>query len=115
MPHDGRVDDWLDDRRPVRRVQRRPDAAPDPAAWPYRLAPVAQLLRDGLDLPAGVTFLVGENGSGKSTVVEAVAAEPRRVLRGGRPPVPKLGERVGWMIELFARMEQEQGIRRGLR
>jgi len=34
---------------------------------------VAQLARDGLDLSPFVTFLVGENGSGKSTIVEAVA------------------------------------------
>jgi predicted ATPase len=34
---------------------------------------VAQLVRRGLDLDPGVTFLVGENGSGKSTIVEAVA------------------------------------------
>ncbi|WP_435745057.1 AAA family ATPase [Nocardioides sp. SYSU DS0663] len=34
---------------------------------------VEQVVRRGLDLPPGVTFLVGENGSGKSTVVEAVA------------------------------------------
>ncbi len=32
-----------------------------------------QLLDEGLDLPAGVTLLVGENGSGKSTIVEALA------------------------------------------
>ncbi len=30
-------------------------------------------MQEGLDLPAGVTFLVGENGSGKSTIVEGVA------------------------------------------
>jgi predicted ATPase len=34
---------------------------------------VAQLVRQGLDLSPFVTFLVGENGSGKSTIVEAVA------------------------------------------
>ena len=34
---------------------------------------MAQLLREGLDLPAGLTVLVGENGSGKSTVVESLA------------------------------------------
>jgi predicted ATPase len=77
------ADGWLDDRRPVRRVQRRADAAYDPGAWPYRLPPVAQLLADGLDLPAGVTFLVGENGSGKSTVVEAVAAAAGLNAEGG--------------------------------
>jgi len=31
------------------------------------------LLRDGLELPAGLTVLVGENGSGKSTVMEILA------------------------------------------
>ena len=58
---------------PVRRVERHPQATYDPSVWPYTLAPVRQLLEDGLDLAPGVTFLVGENGSGKSTVVEAVA------------------------------------------
>ncbi len=77
------MEEWLDDRRPVRRVQRRPDAAYDPEAWPYRLPPVAQLLEVGLDLPAGVTFLVGENGSGKSTLVEAIATATGLNPEGG--------------------------------
>jgi predicted ATPase len=34
---------------------------------------VEQLLCEGLELPAGLTVLVGENGSGKSTVVEMLA------------------------------------------
>jgi predicted ATPase len=34
---------------------------------------VAQILRDGLELEPGLTVLVGENGSGKSTVVEMLA------------------------------------------
>ncbi|WP_432495256.1 AAA family ATPase [Kineococcus auxinigenes] len=59
--------------RPLRRLERHPDATVDPAAWPDRVPAVAQLLTEGLDLPAGVTFLVGANGTGKSTVVEAVA------------------------------------------
>ncbi len=45
----------------------------DPQTWPYTLAPVRQLVSEGLDLAPGVTFLVGENGSGKSTIIEAVA------------------------------------------
>ena len=60
-------------RRPVRRVERHPSRDLDRSRWPATVPAVAQLLRDGLDLPSGVTFLVGENGSGKSTVVEAVA------------------------------------------
>lgn len=45
----------------------------DPDRWPYRLPAVAQLLKDGLDLDPGVTILLGENGSGKSKIVEAIA------------------------------------------
>jgi predicted ATPase len=42
--------------------------------WPATVPAVAQLLRDGLELPAGATVLVGENASGKSTLVEVIAA-----------------------------------------
>ena len=58
---------------PVVRVAPRPDHSLDERAWPMTVPAVAQLLADGFDLPAGVTFLVGENGSGKSTIVEGVA------------------------------------------
>ncbi len=64
----------LTDRRPVRRIEQDPGGPGlDPDTWPGTLAPVRQLLADGLDLAPGVTILVGENGSGKSTLVEAVA------------------------------------------
>ena len=36
------------------------------------MGPVAQLLRDGLEL-SELTILVGENGVGKSIIIEAVA------------------------------------------
>jgi predicted ATPase len=61
------------DDRPVRRIRRFSDAAYDADAWPANIPAVRQLLDEGLDLPAGVTMLVGENGAGKSTIVEAVA------------------------------------------
>jgi predicted ATPase len=65
------------------RVQSRPGwflrqvrmagAAAD-GCYPFTLPAVRCLAQaGGLELPAGVTFLVGENGSGKSTIVEAVA------------------------------------------
>jgi predicted ATPase len=59
------------DQPPVVRVTVEEPLPAD--EWPMTIPAVAQLAREGLDLPTGVTFLVGENGSGKSTIVEAVA------------------------------------------
>lgn len=60
-------------RLPIRRVERSPYAEPPPAdTWPVTVPAVAQLLRDGLDLGPATVF-VGENGTGKSTLVEAIA------------------------------------------
>ena len=64
-------DAWVLDRRPVRRVV--PDDVPGDDRWPASIPAVAQLLAEGLELSPGVTLLVGENGTGKSTIVEAVA------------------------------------------
>ena len=69
--------------RPVRRVRRRPDAEVDPTAWPDSMPAVRQLLTQGLDLPARVTFLVGENGAGKSTVIEGIAEALEVPAEGG--------------------------------
>jgi predicted ATPase len=56
---------------PLRRVEAA-DTELDRRRWPATLAPVRQLLDDGLDLGA-VTVFVGDNGAGKSTLVEAIA------------------------------------------
>ena len=61
------------DQPPVVRAWVEPGDEPARHAWPMTVPAVGQLVADGLHLPAGVTFLVGENGSGKSTIVEAVA------------------------------------------
>ena len=62
----------FDRRLPLRRVERAPAAAVDETGWPGALPAVGQLLRDGLELgPA--TVLVGDNGTGKSTLVEGIA------------------------------------------
>ncbi|MCK2035706.1 AAA family ATPase [Microbacterium sp. SSW1-49] len=60
-------------QQPVVAVQPTDDAPTPGAQWPTSIPAVAQVLRDGIDLDPGVTFLVGENGSGKSTIVEGVA------------------------------------------
>lgn len=57
---------------PVRRVAAAEGVQPA-SRWPHTIPAVRQLLTDGLDLDRGVTFLVGENGTGKSTLVEAIA------------------------------------------
>lgn len=49
---------------------RNPDVLPD--GYPFSI-PIIQKL-DELDFTAPVTFLVGENGSGKSSLIEAIAA-----------------------------------------
>jgi predicted ATPase len=61
------------DARPVRAFLPGPDLRVDESAWPASVPAMAQVLREGLELPAGLTVLVGENGSGKSTVMEALA------------------------------------------
>lgn len=67
---------------PVRQVVRARDSELPLTTWPATLAPVAQVLTDGLDLgPA--TVLVGENGTGKSTLVEAIAIAYGLSAEGG--------------------------------
>ena len=61
------------DQPPVVRVSRDDGEGLPRGHWPRTVPAVEQLLTDGLTLDKGVTFLVGENGSGKSTIVEAVA------------------------------------------
>lgn len=70
----GKLSDWTSDRRLVRAFRPAASAGDlDPSVWPATVPAAAQLLREGLELPGGITVLVGENGSGKSTVVEILA------------------------------------------
>ena len=94
----------LDDRRAVRRLFVRPDAAIDRRSWPASVPAVRQLLDEGaLELPPGVTFLVGENGSGKSTLIEGIAMAYGLPPEGGssngggttRPSESPLGDWLG--------------------
>ncbi|WP_243232801.1 AAA family ATPase [Microbacterium sp. CIAB417] len=59
--------------QPVVSVRATDDAPAPGGRWPTSIPAVAQVLREGIDLSPGVTFLVGENGSGKSTIVEGIA------------------------------------------
>jgi predicted ATPase len=55
-----------------------------PSAWPWSIPAVRDLVGDRVTLSAPITFLVGENGSGKSTIVEAVAEGWGVDVRGGQ-------------------------------
>lgn len=92
---------------------------PEPAdVWPLSL-PLLRRTRD-LDLAQGVTILVGENGSGKSTILEALAIAAELPAAGARDdpaddptlrPVHPLahGLRLTWSVRsrrgLFLRAE----------
>jgi predicted ATPase len=69
-------------RLPIREVGEHPLNPIDRAVWPATLAPVTQLLDDGLTLGAATVF-VGENGVGKSTLVEAIAMAYGLSAEGG--------------------------------
>lgn len=71
---------------PVTRVEAAPlgAAAVRDGSWPASLPAVAQLLRDGLSLSAA-TVIVGENGTGKSTLIESIAEAYGLPPDGGTP------------------------------
>lgn len=64
---------WVADGRTVRLIRHDPGRPIDTSRWPATVPAVEQMLCEGLELPPGVTVLVGENGSGKSTMVEMLA------------------------------------------
>jgi predicted ATPase len=57
---------------PIRRISESAATPADRTVWPATLPPVRHLLDHGLE-PGRLTILVGENGAGKSTIVEAIA------------------------------------------
>lgn len=56
-----------------------------PGQWPFTMPPVRQLAAEGLTFTRPVTFLVGENGSGKSALIEAIADTVKISYEGGEP------------------------------
>ncbi|WP_308115707.1 AAA family ATPase [Rhodococcus sp. BP-241] len=59
---------------PLSRVEFTPRRGFDPASWYLQVPVVAEIVRTGLDFDSPVTVIVGENGTGKSTLMEALAA-----------------------------------------
>jgi predicted ATPase len=131
-----RTDSEEFDGRPVRAFRPAAGTHADEAVWPASVPALAQLLREGLELPAGLTVLVGENGSGKSTVVECLAeayglnpqgGSAQAQLFGVRPSEPGAGSaltvvrgikprwayflRADTMHQLYTYLEQNPGRR----
>jgi len=66
----------------VQRIRLLPDS--DTGRYPFTLPVVRHLAQSGgLDLHPGVTFLVGDNGTGKSTLVEGLAVAAGFNAEGG--------------------------------
>jgi predicted ATPase len=86
----------------VRRVRRDRTFRPQYERWPACVPAVGHVLRKGLDFSPGLTVLVGENGSGKSTIVELLAESYGLNPQGGsvlarfedRVSEPGLGKRL---------------------
>jgi len=66
----------------LRDVRLDPGRVPDPDAFPFAL-PAVRALAEPLRFHPQVTFLVGENGSGKSTILESLAAKLDLDAEGG--------------------------------
>jgi predicted ATPase len=85
----------------LQRVEIRGDEFPDRTRYPFNVAPLQGSQR--LDLTRSVVFLVGENGCGKSTLIQAVArrcglhlwGQPTRRLGSGELSAAALSQHLG--------------------
>ncbi len=62
------------------RLHLKEGTAPRPDAYPFTIPVIGGL---DIEFVSPVTFFVGENGTGKSTVIEAIAALCRLPVSGG--------------------------------
>jgi predicted ATPase len=95
-------------------------------AFPFSVGVVRSLSEIAFTSP--VTFFVGENGSGKSTVLEAIASAARSVSAGSEPIEGALGKAfdlrwahrtaVGWFLraeDFFGFVKQTTQLRKDMR
>lgn len=98
---------------PLRRVEEHSLAPLPRNVWPATVPAVRQLLDDGLDL-APLTILVGENGSGKSTVMEAIAEAFGLSVEGGTHNALHSTQRTESLLSEHIQLVRGMGSRRGV-
>lgn len=78
----------------LKRISLLRDRVPRPGEYPFSVPSIGSL--DFIDITSRVCFFVGENGTGKSTLLEAIAAHYGFGLEGGnRNYSPKTSESAG--------------------
>jgi len=93
---------------PLRRVELDPDRGGDPQIFPFSLEAIRTL--PPVEMGA-VTVLVGENGTGKSTLLEAVAWAAGVPVTGGAPgEVLPEAEALGRALRLTWRRKTRRGL-----
>lgn len=88
----------------IDRVLLQQQRVRDPGAWYFSIPAIEHVRKHGVELDPGVTVIVGENGSGKSTFVEGVAAAWRRRITAasnywGPGPRPEDAD-LHWALDL---------------
>lgn len=76
----------------LRDLSIRPDPEIDPSSYPFSIPAVRDL--DALSFHPDVTFFIGENGAGKSTVLEAIAVAMGLPAEGGSRNVSRQQQEV---------------------
>ena len=91
---------------PVRRIEVDKGRVRE-GEWPYTIPAVRDLVEQGFEPAPGLTILIGENGSGKSTIVEAIAAAWARYVRAERHDVS--------LVVTAERSDEDSELNRALR
>lgn len=88
----------------------------DRSGYPWELPAIAQLT-EGIQLHPKVTYLIGENGTGKSTLLEAIALAAGMNAEGGSSnfviPTDDFGQPLGQYA--FSRRESHAELSRSIR
>lgn len=76
----------------LREVSIHPEAVFDANAYPFSIPAVGHM--DTITLHADVTFFIGENGAGKSTILEAIAVAMGLPSEGGHSGISRAEQEV---------------------